>query len=121
MNTNVKYRNSTCKEWFNTECFKARKEYRKAKRLYKHYGSNVFKERLKFSERFYKKTLDENIRKYNNDLRNKLKNMRTKNPKDFWKIFNKGRKRDHSDISIESLFTFFKDLNTNKFGPDDTL
>ena len=28
------------KHWFNSECHNARKEYRKSKRLCKHYGSN---------------------------------------------------------------------------------
>ena len=43
------------KEWFSTECRNARKEFRKSKRLYKHYGSNIFRERLKYSEKLYKK------------------------------------------------------------------
>ena len=39
--------------------------------------------------------------------------MRTKNPKEFWKLFKNDKIRDSYKISIDSLFDFFKDLNTN--------
>jgi hypothetical protein len=40
--------------------------------------------------------------------------MRTNNPKEFLKLLNKNDKiRDSYKISIDSLFDFFKDLNTN--------
>ncbi|CAG2240499.1 unnamed protein product [Mytilus edulis] len=35
------------KQWYNFDCKKAKKELRKAQRMYKHYGSNLFKERLR--------------------------------------------------------------------------
>ncbi|CAG2209262.1 unnamed protein product [Mytilus edulis] len=57
------------KLWFNSDCYKARKELRKAKRLYKDYGSNVFKHRVKISEMYYKNIMDENIIKFNRDMR----------------------------------------------------
>ncbi|CAG2192890.1 unnamed protein product [Mytilus edulis] len=56
------------KLWFNSDCYKARKELRRAKRLYKHYGSNVFKHRVKISEMYYKNIMDENIIKFNRDM-----------------------------------------------------
>ncbi|CAG2247197.1 unnamed protein product [Mytilus edulis] len=64
------------KLWFNSDCYKARKELRRAKRLYKHYGSNVFKHRVKISEMYYKNIMDENIIKFNRDMRKKMKYMR---------------------------------------------
>ena len=34
------------------------------------------------------------------------------NPKDFWKLLNKGKRKNQSDIGIDKLFDFFKDLNS---------
>ncbi|CAC5415123.1 unnamed protein product [Mytilus coruscus] len=38
------------KQWYDKDYNKAKKELRKSQRLYKHYGSNIFKERLRQSE-----------------------------------------------------------------------
>ena len=45
--------------------------------------------------------------------------MRTKNLKEFWKLFKNDKNRDPSKISIDSLIDFFKDLNTNKSDRDE--
>ncbi|CAG2239753.1 unnamed protein product [Mytilus edulis] len=96
--------NFSNKDWFNKDCKKVRQEFRKSRRLYKHYGSNLFKERLRQSEKHYKKVMDENIKLYNENLRTKMRNMRFKNPRQFWKIWNKVK----HNITTESLFTFLK-------------
>ncbi|CAG2240579.1 VLDLR [Mytilus edulis] len=51
-------KNQFSKDWYNKDCKKAQREFRKSKRLYKHYGSNIFKERLRQSELHYKKVMD---------------------------------------------------------------
>ncbi|CAC5372882.1 unnamed protein product [Mytilus coruscus] len=56
------------KQWYNFDCKKAKKELRKAQRMYKHYGSNLFKERLRHCEYYYKSVMDENIKKYNREI-----------------------------------------------------
>ncbi|CAG2223100.1 unnamed protein product [Mytilus edulis] len=61
------------KLWFNGDCKKSRRDYRKAKRLYKKYGSNLFKSRLKLTENAYKRTLDKNIINFNREMRIKMK------------------------------------------------
>jgi hypothetical protein len=48
-------RRKSLKQWCNGDCKKAKQNFRKAKRLYKHYGSHLFKQKLKASELFYKK------------------------------------------------------------------
>jgi hypothetical protein len=45
--------------------------------------------------------------------------MRTKNLKEFWKLFKNDKNRDPSKISIDSLIDFFKDLNMNKSDRDE--
>ena len=61
------------KLWFNENCRKSRKDFRKAKRMYNKYGSNIFKNRVKIAELHYKKTMDENIVKFNREMRIKMK------------------------------------------------
>ena len=50
------------KDWFDKDRYRKRKDFRKARRLNKHYASNIFKSRLKASEKIYKKTLDNSMR-----------------------------------------------------------
>jgi hypothetical protein len=35
----------------------------------------------------------------------------SKNPKEYWKILNKGQKKKQPNISIDVLYEFFKNLN----------
>jgi hypothetical protein len=37
--------------------------------------------------------------------------MRTKNPKEFWKILNKGKRKEQPDIPVDTIFEFYKELN----------
>lgn len=39
-----------------------------------------------------------------------LKDMRSKNPEDYWKILNQGRKRTQLDIRIDTLYDIFQGL-----------
>ncbi|CAG2186247.1 unnamed protein product [Mytilus edulis] len=100
------------RDWFNTECRRERRAFRKSKRLYKRYGSRIFKERLRRSETLYKKTMDKNIRSFNVDLRSKMKKMRTKNPKEFWKIINRARKWSNEQKHNGHCYIFSKDRLT---------
>jgi uncharacterized short protein YbdD (DUF466 family) len=44
-------------------------------------------------------------------MQNKLKTMRTKNPKEIWKILNKGKKKEQPNIPVDTFFEFYKELN----------
>jgi uncharacterized short protein YbdD (DUF466 family) len=46
-------------------------------------------------------------------MQNKLKTMRTKNPKEFWKILNKSKRKEQPDIPVDTFFEFYKELNQN--------
>ncbi|XP_063427570.1 asparagine-rich protein-like [Mytilus trossulus] len=100
-------KNQFSKDWYNKDCKKAQREFRKSQRLYKHYGSNIFKERLRQSELHYKKVMDVNIKNHNTEMSKKMKGLKTKNPKEFWKLFNRGthpvfaRSRQNSTVNIE--------------------
>ena len=55
-----------------------KKKKKKSQRLYKHYGSIIFKERLRQSEVHYKRAMDENSFRYNCEMSNKMKELKKK-------------------------------------------
>ena len=48
-----------------------------------------------------------------------MKNLRMKNPREFWKIWNRVKSKDKNDVTTESLFNFFKDINKNKYSGEE--
>ena len=53
-------------------------------------------------------------------MRNKLRQMKQKSPKDFWNYVNSlNRKTNNSDIKLDSLFDFFKNLNSTEHDDGD--
>ena len=62
------------KQWFSIDCKK--RELRKSLRLYRHYGSNLFKERRGQSEIYYKKAMNISITRFNIEIRNKMKSLK---------------------------------------------
>jgi hypothetical protein len=40
-------------------------------------------------------------------MREELKNLKTSDPKEYWKILNRGREKKQPDIPMEDLFNFF--------------
>ena len=52
------------------------------------------------------------INKHNINTQDKLRVLKSKNPKDFWKIINSIEKsKDNQNIDIEFFYDFFKNLN----------
>jgi hypothetical protein len=49
----------------------------------------------------------------------KIKNLRSNNSKEFWKLMRKGTYRKQPNISIDTLFDFFKTLNQNPTNDGD--
>ena len=111
---------TTHKRWFGTKCQSARKKYHLARRINRLTPSSINKQNLKEASQHYKRTMNFHINKFNRDTQEKLRKLKTDSPKDFWKLIN-NLERDKGDqnISLESLYTFFKDLNTSNEQPDD--
>ena len=58
--------------------------------------------------------MDDSMKTYRASLKKKLKSMKSNNPKDFWKLINSGKKnRNKTDITMDTLLDFFKDLNSS--------
>ena len=58
--------------------------------------------------------MDHCIRIHRKKMRQKIHNLRSINPKEYWKIINSGRKQISPNISINVLFYFIKTLNTGE-------
>ena len=108
-------KHTKCKPWFTKECKSAKRNYQMAKKLFKKYGSSIFKNDLTKTERSYKKSLDKSLRTYRINIKNKLKRLRTSNPKDYWNMLNSNRhpNDNKNTVDINSLFDYFKQLNSN--------
>ena len=89
---NTRIHDKKNKDWYTSDCHKAKKELRKSQRLYKKHGSCLFKERLRRSERFYKKLMNSCIQNYNDELSNKMHRLNSTNPKEFGKYLIKMRR-----------------------------
>ena len=61
----------------------------------------------------YKKKLNYFIRKHKKDTQTKLRKLKSKSPKQIWKILNSLKsKMENKDISMNDLYNFFKDMNS---------
>jgi hypothetical protein len=68
-------------------------------------------------EKGYKKIMDEKYEIYCKKFSDDLNNASRDNPKHFWKILGGRKRKQQPNIEINTLYEFFKDLNTK--GPDE--
>ena len=102
---NVKYK----KPWFTRDCKNARQNYRKAKRLYKKFGGDIFKSDLYEKEKLYKKRLKNANVTHRVEMKKKLFSLRTNNPREYWKILNTNTDKKRCNANLYDLFTFYQD------------
>ena len=92
LGTTKVYKNGTPKTqnkpWFSYECKQARKQYRRSKNYFYRKRTEYARTKLKEKEKSYKKTLDKEIAIYRKQMGKKLKDMKSKNPKEYWNILN---------------------------------
>ena len=108
---------TTKKTWFGYQCAKSRKTYHRAKKMHSNHPSSASKASVVSASKKYKKKLNYFIRKHKKDTQNKLRKLRSKSPKQFWKILNSLQsKTENKDISMNDLYNFFKDI----YSPSDS-
>ena len=95
------------KPWFTYECKNARQNFRRAKRLYKKFGGEIYKTNLYEKEKLYKKKLKHANAKHRNEMKKKLSNLRSKNPKEYWKILNTNIDKQRCNANLHDLYSFF--------------
>ena len=97
--------------WFNRECRVARNVYHNTRRLYNRYKSDHNKKNLlKTVSKNYKHTISKRIKSYDNERINKLRDLRSSNPKEYWKILNASDRRKRSEACLDDLYSFFKSI-----------
>ena len=99
------------KPWFN---------HRRSKRNLIFRRSRNLEENTKRLEKHYKKVLDTSIRTHRQKIRNKINNLKSTNPREYWKIINSGKKKNSPEIPIDILFDYFRNLNAKGDDIDDS-
>ena len=107
------------KPWFNRSCKEARKKYRKSIRNYKQNKSIITKSEMNKNAKEYKRIMNKYINEHKNIMKEKIDNLKSNNPREFWKIINDNKKSVNNNIDINTLFEFFKDLNEADYGEGD--
>jgi len=99
------------KPWFGPKCNAARKNYHEAKQNYKISPNSDNKLRLQNASKQYKRTMNFYIKKYQTNNQSKLRNLSSKNPKQYWKFLNSLKPKQQHDKS-PSLEIFTNILKT---------
>ncbi|MEW8547673.1 MAG: reverse transcriptase family protein, partial [Candidatus Thiodiazotropha sp.] len=101
--------------WFGYRCNTARRHYHYAKKRYANYKSLANKVHLENASREYSATVKSFKAKYAKSMKTKIRQMRTTNPKDYWKLINSvGKKSENPQVKLDDFFAFYKELNTNR-------
>ena len=111
---------SNFKPWFNRNCINARNLYHKTRKMYNKYKNDYYKNLLKTVSKNYKRTLNTQSKLFKQNRVAKLRNLKTKNPKEYWKLINSERKHDETQASLDDLFHFYKDANAPNPNENDT-
>ena len=104
--------NSNHKKWFNQECRGARNLYHNARKLYNKHKTLYFKNALKTVSKEYKSTISKAVKNFKKQRVDKLRNLKTLKPRDYWKIINSVDKHSSSLPPLNELHAFFKELNS---------
>ena len=100
--------------WFDTDCERKRKTYFKAKNLARRrHNEHVAQQKQKAASKAYKKQLRLSFMKYQSTFMTKIRNMKSNDPKMFWKLINGSDKEKRDvvvDISCETFKQHFKGL-----------
>ena len=100
------------KLWFNSECRRSRNQYHYARKFYNRYKSQESKNYLKRISKQYKQTIARNIRSFNQNRIEKLRKLKSSDSKEYWKILNPKTENKDSKASLNDLFNYFKDINS---------
>jgi hypothetical protein len=85
------------------------KFFKKIKQIFhRNIGLFFLKQKVTEAEKHYKNTLDKNSKNYREKMKKELNNLKTSDPKEYWKILNRSREKKQADIPMEDLFNFFE-------------
>lgn len=113
--TNMKKRAQPSKPWFNLACEDKRKSYFRVRNQLRRRHDAESRQCVRQSGKAYKKELNKQFRLYHEAVAKKLRNLKSTNPKDYWKIINNkdacSSNPSVSAISLEVFADHFRELN----------
>ena len=113
----LKCRSTCSKRYFNSECYVKRKDYRKSKKYYYRLRTNDAHSDMVCKSKVYKKTLQKQFKEFQKSFIDKLRSLRTSDPKAYWSLLNRGydksvKNATSSKVAMDVFFNHFKNLNT---------
>ncbi|MCW4346970.1 MAG: reverse transcriptase domain-containing protein [Candidatus Thiodiazotropha endolucinida] len=114
-------RYSKFKPWFNRECINARNLYHKVRKTYNQHKNEYYKNMLKNVSKKYKNTLKLHSDKYKIERIQKLRNLKSNNPKEYWRVINSEKKKNNVTAPLNDFYEFYKQINSgaNSENEDD--
>ena len=109
-----KNKDKTKKPWFSAECHVARNLYHKTRRLYNKHKSDYYKSMLRNVSKNYKDTMSKHIRLHKNKTTEKLRQLKSTNPKEYWRIINSDKDKKSALAGLNDLYDYFKKVNETK-------
>ena len=99
------------KPWYNSECRRARNNYHYARKVYNKQKTEHNKNFLKCVSKTYKETIRTCLNSTKLVRVKKLRSLKSRNPKEYWKILNSENETNDCQVPINELHDFFKELN----------
>ena len=109
--TNNQKKDKENKPWFDNECQKKRKHYIKIRNRLKKRKSFQDVATLKNESKSYKKFINKKRHEFNKTLHNKLRELKSTKPKEYWKLLSPKKQNRNNSINLNSLYNHFKLLN----------
>ena len=92
--------------WFDNECAKLRRQYKRAKNLRHRINSAENVRYLHNASKAYKKCINKQLRLYKKEFINKLRALQHSDPKSYWNLLNKADRTKKETLQNISLATF---------------
>lgn len=108
---NIRVDNSG-KPWFNRDCRQMRNQYHYARRVYSINKTEHNKQFLKQVSKSYKDTMHLSIRRFKMARTEKLRKLKSSNPREYWKILNSNDKKSECQVPLNDLYNYFKHVNS---------
>ena len=108
------------KPWFGPKCHQACKKYRLAKNKYRRFRNEYNEFKLQQSSKQYKKVMNFYINKHKWKNANKLRQIHTRKPKEYWRYLNSISKNKSSEKSpsLQEFFEHFRNVNMSEGNED---
>ena len=100
--------------WFNTSCEEKRKLFFQAKANDKVLNNEASKVDRQQASKAYKREINKQFRLFNSKMHKKLRVLKNKDPKEYWKILNGSKsekKAAHAKLKLDTFTEHFKNLN----------